>query len=497
MEIIFSDTKDGNQTFSAEGLFYHSKYSPQTEAERFVQSFTLPFSPDIIFLLEPGLDYCSNLITQKFPQAKTAVIRLFDSATIPEGNWDYIISFTDKSLFKQQLLSAFGEEKLLSSAIFVWPAAKNVFKTQVPLVCQTYKEILEECKTLLVTRQFFEKKWLINSYNFAANIQKPVLPQIKEEQSIVICASGPSLVPSIQILKNYRDRFILFCLSSATSILLNNDIIPDLVITTDGGYWAGHHLKQLKAYKNIPVAAPAEALLPKKLLAFNNIIPLEYEDESSFISTGILKLAGIKTLKAVRNPTVSGTALYLALSFKPKNVFFCGLDLCSAEGFAHAQPNELEINNSCFDNKIKSKTGRIASANFNSSSLKIYEEWFCKFENPGNIIRRIINNEYKHNELGNIKDIQVKEFENLLDKISECTPIVFLEQNIKNQDCNSLCEYILNNLKTEKWQKQLFPADFISMKNSLDQNNIDAIKTRLDKKIEQLVLKIRKKEYAE
>ena len=426
MEIIFSNTKDGNQTFSADGLFYHSRYSPLTEAQRFVQTFTLPFSPKIIFLIEPGLDYCTTPIAQKFPEAKTAVIRLFDSKAIPQGSWDYIIPFTDKSLFKQQLLSAFGEEKLLSSAIFVWPAAQNVFKALVPLVCQSYKEIIEECKTLLVTRQFFEKKWLINSFNFAAKITKPVLPQIIRGQTIVICASGPSLIPAIPIIKSNRKCFILFCLSSATSVLLNNAVIPDLIISTDGGYWAGEHLKQLKTYRNIPVAAPAEAFLPKPLLASNCIIPLEYEDESSFISTGILKECGLNTLKAVRNPTVSGTALFLALSFEPKNIFFCGLDLCSSEGFAHAQPNELEKNNSCFDNKIHTKTSRISSSAFNSASLNIYKEWFCNFENPKNIIKRVITSEYKHNELGNIKDIDVKSFEEKLTELTRDVHISFV-----------------------------------------------------------------------
>lgn len=489
MKIEFSLAKDGNQTFTAEGLFYHSKYSPQKEAERFVESLSQnqDINPQLIFLIEPGLDYCSTQIRKLFSSCKIAAIRLFEHSKIIQGGWDYNISFSDTNPFTHQLVNSFGEEKILASAIYIWPAAKNVFGDLITNILTAYKNAIEESKTLLVTRQFFEKKWLINSCNFVNYAKTIVLPEIKKNLPVVICASGPSLKPCLSVIKENREKIILIGLSSATKVLLQDEIIPDFVLTTDGGYWAGQHLKSLCKY-NVPLAAPAEAFIPKQLLCANKIIPLKYDDESSFISNSILEQSGFNSFEAKRNPTVSGTALFLALSFNPSKVFFCGLDLSASKGQQHTKPNELEINNSLMDNRIKSAQTRLVPSYFGSQSLEIYKNWFTNLENPKQLIVRVIDDEYKNNELGNIKDcssrdfsIQLQDFEKVSNKIK------FLEQNNTVNNKNKIQDFVLQALSTEKWQKQIFPADYISISN--DEKN-ESLKQRLNTKVDKLINKL-------
>ena len=81
---------------------------------------------------------------------------------------------------------------------------------------------------------------------------------------VLVCASGPSLNCCIKIIKQFEDKLFIICLSSALSVLIKNNIIPDLVFSTDGGYWAGEHLKHLKKNKDIPLAVSCEAFVPKK-----------------------------------------------------------------------------------------------------------------------------------------------------------------------------------------------------------------------------------------
>ncbi len=494
MKIDFSLAQDGNKTFTANGIFYHSKYSPAKEAERFSntikQQLPADFLAKLILIIEPGIDYCSNLIKKSFTDCKIAAIRLFTDYKKTEFNssFDYDIPYNAGKGFSQLLIDCFGEELLLASAIFIWPAAKNIFSTQIQQLLTDYKSALEESKTLLVTRQFFEKKWLINSCSFINYSKKLVLPKINDNQNIVITASGPSLEPCIDILKKYKTRFLLICLSSAVPVLLHNQIIPDFILSTDGGFWAGQHLKALKNFCNIPVAAPSEAFIPKIILASNPIIPLKYKDSGSFISNTILEKAGINGLDAVRNPTVSGTALFLGLTFNPKNIFFCGLDLAASYGFAHTNPNELEINNSLNDNRINAKNNRITRACFSSDSLKLYENWFACFENKGQIVKRVIESNYKKNELGNIPDISIKDFETFMSSESEQNnQIKFQNQTYQSTGKAAIFKFLLDSLSDSAWQKQLFPADFISMQNS---NNEAAIQ-RLNQKLEKLKNKIR------
>ena len=499
MNVEFSLSKDGNKTFCADKVFFHSTYSPEKEAQRFVDSTDFPYNPKIIFFIEPGLSYCAPLLKKRYPVAKIICLRLFDKSISfsDEAEWDAVIPLDAARLesLNQFLIDTFGEEKLLSSALLIWKPAQNLFEQQIQIFIKEYKQTLEECKTLLVTRQFFEKKWLLNSCSFISNIKKQISKnRIKTEKPVVVCASGPSLKPCIPILKQNTDKLFIICLSSAVPVLLNNSIIPDIVLTTDGGYWAGEHLKELKKHNDITLAAPVEAFIPKVILRKNPVITLKYNDSSSFISNSIIEKSGLNSFEAVRNPTVSGTAFYFANSITTGKVYFLGLDLNGQKGFQHSQPNEIEKDNSIFDTRIKPNTQRNTASYLNSGSLKIYQNWFMGLPaNETGRTVRVIDGELKNNSLGNIKDISSTEFEKELEQgncLSKHETFSFEEYSPANK--SEIFEYILSSLKTQKWQAQLFPADFISINNCISEEEKQKAQERLEEKVKLLEHKIRK-----
>lgn len=492
MQFEFLESKDGSKTFSADGLFYHSSYSPLKEARRFIDSCNFINNPKFIFLLEPGLNYFTDYFHDKIKGCKIVCIRLFDHCFDDENTWDYILRYDGFQKLSQILLNTFGEENLLCSSILVWKPAENLFKELIDKFIFEYKETLQASKTLLVTRQYFEQKWLINSCNFIKYTNKLIKKSGKLELPVLVCASGPSLNCCIKIIKQFEDKFFIICLSSALSVLIKNNIIPDLVFSTDGGYWAGEHLKYLKKNKDIPLAVSCEAFVPKKILNNNPILPLQYNDSSSFISTQILEKTGIKSIEALRNPTVSGTGLFFATNITSKKVFFCGLDLAGASGFQHSQPNELEKNNELFDSRISTKENRISRSRFNSSSLDIYRDWFGSLENKDtqNVFRVIEKN--SQNGLGNIKDITPDDFHNELKNFdSQKKAVWYEEETINKSTLSDSYNFIINQLKTEKWQNQIFPADFLSIQNSAE-NEIQVLQDRLNKKVNKLAGRIRK-----
>ena len=492
MQLDFLESKDGSKTFSADGLFYHSSYSPLKEAQRFVDSCEFLIKPKVIFLLEPGLNYFAENFHHRFPACKVVCVRFFDYAFEDEKSWDYLIRFEKEEAVARGLLEAFGEEDLLCSTLLIWKPAESLFAQQIQAFIDCYRQTLETCKTLLVTRQFFEQKWLINSCNFIKYAENLCQPFNKTKLPLVVCASGPSLQGCLTTIKSFNNKIFILCLSSALPVLIKNEIIPDLILTTDGGYWAGQHIKYLKKNPGIGLAAPCEAFIPKTILQGSPILALKYNDSSSFIGLEILKDAGIKAQEAVRNPTVSGTALYLAKALTDNKIFFCGLDLAQGKGFQHSQPNELEKNNEVYDSRLNTKESRIGRSRYNSSSLDIYRNWFISLDKAQTEnIYRVLDKESQE-ALGNINDICPLDFNNELKKLCGVEKNISFEKQAASKDrLGAAFNYIINELKSPEWSRQIFPADYLSIEKAEDKEK-EALQERLNKKIEKLTAKIRK-----
>ena len=198
MEISFLQTKSGNQTFSVDNIFFHSKYSPVTEAERFISTNNFDYIPKVIILIEPGFSYLYSILKKKYPDAKIGIIRIINQ--IPDSkNWDFCININDCS--KQSLSSLFNESELLCTQFLCWPVAQKLFPEEIKKISSVYKESFEEAKSLIITRQYFEKKWFINAFQNIKYLNKYSSFNKKIDVPIVIAASGPSLEQALPAIK--------------------------------------------------------------------------------------------------------------------------------------------------------------------------------------------------------------------------------------------------------------------------------------------------------
>lgn len=488
MNIEFTKAKNSELTFTLNSIFFHSSYSPSKEAQRFCDNLKILNGTKSLILIEPGLNYCYSFLKEKYPNLQIGIIRIIDELKNDNSKWDFVINFINKEGFYNSLINL-SEEQLLNSQLVNWPVSENFFKNEINDIWHEYKNALEYAKTILITRQYFEKKWLLNSVKFFSNTNK-IYKVLPFSNNTVIAASGPSLKKSIKVLQENRKKYILIALSSAIKPLLSNNLIPDLCISTDGGYWAKQHLKQLTINKNIPLAISSESSVYTKILKQNPIIPLNYEDG---ISNELFNFLDFKYVNAKRNGTVSGTALDLIKNLTTENIFFCGLDLKQISGYSHTQPNELEINNSIFDNRIKTKEKRISTQGFSNYSLDIYRNWFSQQKNVSKIYRVI--DDKNNAELGNIKNISTEKLNILLnEKTQEKSEIIKKEIELSENDFikikNQILKYIKEKSSTEKWKKQLFPLDIFSINHAESQERIDNLTKKLEQKNEDLINKI-------
>lgn len=485
MIVSLATAKNGETTATCNDFYIHSSYNPSKEAERFVESISTDYTPPFIVITEPGLCYCIPLLRKRFPLSKIVIIRYCDNFDKYNYTADYTLKFTSLSeSFDTKLINLIGEVDLVDSLFLQWPPSSKIFANLEKKLIDSIKNSFSNAKTLLVTREFFEKKWLLNCISFITYSSNFYKLNSIINKPILIISSGPSLKDSLNIIKNNIKKFFVICLSSAISTCLKYNIIPNLIISTDGGYWAGQHLKKLDKY-NITLACPSEAYIPRNLLQKLNIIPLDYGDG---YSSTILKLSNIQSLAARRNGTVSGTALEFALKYSDRDIFFCGLDLSNQKGFQHCQPNENELNNKLKDNKIFNENKRTISSEFTAGTLPIYKTWFSEFKIKNRKVYRVINNNYKKNSLGQIKDITTNEFDKMtLNYIDN--DLNYFEQIKIDKKINNVISFINSEPNNDNWIKSIYPLSYSTL---LRQKNNKEITDRLNKDNNILLKKIRK-----
>lgn len=492
MNLLFGSSKDNNQIVSADNHYIHSPYSPIKEAERFVS--LLPVTKcDVIILIEPGLPYTLPFLRKKYPDAKIGIIRLIKDFNSYNSDWDFVFEYKDAQTLENNLLSSFTEEQLLCSQLLDWTPTKNLFQSESTQIWQAYKNVLEHCRTILVTRQYFEKKWIINTCNYIKYLTNDYSIIRKTSKPILIVSSGPSLNKVIKQISQFRNKCFIICLSSAIRVLLSNNIEPDLILTTDGGYYAGQHLKQLFNYENLIAAAPCEAFIQKQLFEKLKLVPCTYSDG---ISNKMLQACSINAITLERNGTVSGTALMLALQLTDNYIYCLGMDLASGKATQHTEPNELEINNSLKDFRLSNKETRQTKSRFNSGSLAIYRNWFENLTGIKNKVFRVIENQ---KNLGEIKNINYSDFINRMISAKESSQekSIFQKQkeysyNERSQRIKLLKSFIEKNNSTEEWKKQIFPVDFISIKHAKNQEEKELLLKNLEEKNQKLLNKIGK-----
>ncbi len=443
MDVTFKNSKDGNLTCTKGNISLHSSFNPIKEAERFVESISSSFLPSYIVMTGSCLGYASSFLRQRFPAAKLVSIQYSKSFAEYDDKWDKAFVLdedSDAKLLEEELFSVIGEEKLFSTLFISWKPSEKAWPDLASSLWKSFKELLSKAESIISTRNYFNKRWFINSVKFFIKTQKICLPQ-KTDKPIIVTASGPSLASAMPFLKENRGAYILLSASSSLLPLLENDIIPDFCISTDGGWWAKKHLEPLlRKNISIPLIIPPEAASPGAILSNIPIVPLNYGD---FPGSLFFQATDMPYVMGERNGTVSGTAAVLALSMTSGNVFFCGLDLAVSKQYQHTQPNALEIINSQKDDRLHPLETRCASSSFSgSASLSIYRNWFAtRGDSFYKRVFRLVTANDNLEQIPHLQDI-------FIDKTSAC-----LFQNIS---LNKSCERKEITLDTGKNESEVF-----------------------------------------
>ncbi|GHV84019.1 hypothetical protein AGMMS50212_13590 [Spirochaetia bacterium] len=353
----------------------HSKYNPEREAERYVE--TLPVSNKVKYfiLVECGLCYVIKPLREKYPTAKIISLHLRTFNADNSKHKADAVWKPDLNISRTQFLENEIEDvEALYVKIIEWRPAVNVYKEEYAALMSDIVKFISRIDANKKTVLGFGRRWSRNILKNCSIIKN--IAKIKTvDHDCIVAGAGPSLGKNIeQVRALKKNGCILFAVSSAAPCLIKFDIVPDVVVASDGGTWALLHLFECirKKHKFI-IAAALNAALPSQCSMYS-VLPI---GDGSALQNDVLNTLGANPVNFPQRGTVSAAALDLAFYLCTGNVYITGVDLSNDDIQTHSKPYS-------FDALLMNKSNRLnpmyhqqyikTHNSFNAN--KIYADWF-------------------------------------------------------------------------------------------------------------------------
>ncbi len=177
----------------------------------------------------------------------------------------------------------------------------------------------------------FGKKWFTNTLLNLAAAEKSYLT-LKPIKEVMITGAGPSLEAQLDKIKEIKKRALLLATDTSLPFLLDNDVIPDMVISIDCQQVSYHHfLKGLPP--DVPLiidlaSPPILTRLTEKIIFFSSNHPFSIFVNRKWRSFPIIDTSG---------GNVSHAAVSLAHKLGAERIYLFGIDYSYPEGKVYAR----------------------------------------------------------------------------------------------------------------------------------------------------------------
>ena len=412
--IDFYLSRTGKLTAKINDNHIHSGIDPEKEAEKYLSTRIKNNSnPSLILILFPGLNYLYNPLKKYFPNTNIITVHLNSEMyhnSAADIQCDKVWHPGSNLQLKQFLYQNIKEVEVKKLLVFTWEPIIKAFPSEAKKYSGLVEQVLTEYNSNITTTNYFGKKYIKNIFKNILLVEKTAIIN-NIQNPIVITSSGPSIEKAIPLIKKTRDSIFLIALSSSCSILKHYDIKPDLIISTDPGYYASLHLDSLKEDVQL-ISSPLTANFGN-----HNKNPYLLLNQGTFIENYFLENCALPYINIPPNGTVAGSSYFLSSFITKMPVIFTGLDLCTDDIKTHCAPH-------AFENIFYKKSERTNSllniyydqavTNYNilnennrcrtSLQLKAYNGWF----NTTNLGENFYRLNPSGIELKNMKEIDNK-----------------------------------------------------------------------------------------
>lgn len=353
MDPTFSASSGGALTCRISGICLHSNYDPVREAERFARSRLAAAKPSHVILMGACLDYLSASVRSLLPNARLISIQYssaFEDKTVgaPDAVW-YPTSPIGLDSFLDLCLD---EDAISGVKVLEWEPARCAFPEEAQSAREAVRAALDRLTSSTATVKASGKLWIVNACTSFLLAESLVLPR-PTSKPVLIAAAGPSLPETLAAISSSgadRRDYLLLAVSSALAACRAASLEPDLVISTDGGFWSRFHLYPLvfssremeKTDSALVLASPLTAAPSGSVFGRARLLAL---DQGSFAEAELLPAlyaSGGEALKLPPHGTVSGSALQLASRLSSGALVVAGLDLASYGEAEHARPHGFD-----------------------------------------------------------------------------------------------------------------------------------------------------------
>jgi hypothetical protein len=346
----------------------HSRHRPQLEADRYIEALNLSPDIDYYILIEPGLGYLISSLRAHCPDSKIIVLHADNYFRLTQSQYAEIpMWFPDTGGVQEFLEEAIPDAA--SVRVIEWRPSLRVYGNVCLDLVRESAEFIRRLEAGRRTAAAFGRRWVRNFFRNLTLVNQTLLYRTMDIP-LVITGSGPSLESAIPKIRAAREGVFVLAASSSLPALAAGDVLPDMVITTDGGNWALLHLHACfrkgsgewgvgsrdrcsdydiasELYSNISNYSPHSPLPTPYSLAFSlsaalpsqcSAIPLLPMNDGSLWQSMALHSIGLPSALIPQRGTVTASALDLALTLSTGNIFLAGMDLAVQDIRSHARP---------------------------------------------------------------------------------------------------------------------------------------------------------------
>ena len=394
----------------------HSKYNIENECKRALEKINK--NKNLIIIYGYGLGYIIKYLIEN-------IENYFDKKILE--SLKIIVVVEDDYLFKYSYYNIFNTDK---KNIFFIHAEDNIdyinkivdykningvslvllsslTKEEKDKANKFYEEILNNIEkefSNIWTNLYFENIWtkniILNSEYINKSSDISVFKNAFKGFNALLICPGPTLINYIEKIKTHRKNLIIICVDTSYSVLCKNGIIPDFIITVDGGFFNSlDFVCENKQFPYLVMDIACNKIIPKIIYDRTKIIRFTSTDNLGIIEY-LKKFTDLSSLTT--SSTVATTMIDFAYYTNFDKVLLIGFDNSYPyyqRHIKHALSYEYMINKT---SKLKTMESYYFDAIKNNSNINVYPPTEFIFENQIEYFKEL-KNIYSKMFIGRIK----------------------------------------------------------------------------------------------
>lgn len=394
----------------------HSKYNIENECKRTLEKINK--NKNLLIIYGYGLGYIIKYLIEN-------IENYFDKKILE--SLKIIVVVEDDYLFKYSYYNIFNTDK---KNIFFIHAEDNIdyinkivdykningvslvllpslTKEEKDKANKFYEEILNNIEkefSNIWTNLYFENIWtkniILNSEYINKSSDISVFKNAFNGFNALLICPGPTLINYIEKIKTHRKNLIIICVDTSYSVLCKNGIIPDFIITVDGGFFNSlDFVCENKKFPYLVMDIACNKIIPKIIYDRTKIIRFTSTDNLGIVEY-LKKFIDLSSLTT--SSTVATTMIDFAYYTNFDKVLLIGFDNSYPyyqRHIKHALSYEYMINKT---SKLKTMESYYFDSIKNNSNINVYPPTEFIFENQIEYFKEL-KNKYLKMFIGRIK----------------------------------------------------------------------------------------------